>query len=122
MTASADITVIPTGSATPVDLADLAATVAALQTSVTALLAVAVVPTIVLTEVYAGHAGLSKATVKIETVILYYDSDVSSPIMTLTDFPDGLYGWGLPIPSPGSHTITATGLTSGATVTVPFTV
>jgi hypothetical protein len=115
--ASADITVIPTGGDTPVDLADLAAAVAALQ-------AAALVPTIVISHLFVSslvEVGVAKATYVIETVNVYFDSD-PTPVFVYTTLPDGLYGQGVAIPAPGNHTVTVTGATSGATVTGDFTV
>lgn len=124
MTANADITVIPTGGVTPVDLADLAATVIALPT----FHAPQVRMNIPLSYNALGGVvdfGLAKQTSVIETLSYTIDGSAYSPVGgSAFLFPDGFYGISFttfPTAS-GVHTVVVTGDTSGATDSAAYTV
>lgn len=127
--AAAGITVIPTGGSVPIDLADLAQTVANLQAALPA-------PVIqgYLASYSLGHVQLFllKQTRMIETPSFFFDG--SSTALTpdtgplgavfIGDVPDGLfpYGWSGSAQSSGSHSILITTSATNATTTVSYTV
>jgi hypothetical protein len=123
MTASADITVIPTGSGTPVDLADIAAAAMAVPA-----------PQILIWPGSASIAGVStlglvyaKQTHVIEncTCVIDGTDDVTSTANQLqSNVPDGLYNISYgPVPSTtGTHTVVIAGVTSGASNSTTYTI
>lgn len=121
---SADITVIPTGGSTPVDLADLAAAVQALQASVHA----AAIKIWASPYYYAPGDSLSmnvaKQTGVIENLDITIDGNPATTNTAVTDMPDGLYSYTFSsVPStPGTHTVQIQGATSGATVSATYSV
>lgn len=130
--ASSDITVIPTGGSTPVDLADLAA-------SVQTLVGLELVRTVAAARVqYATSLNtyISKQTGMIETLNFYFDG--SSTALTpdggalapaAQTVPDGLYalGWSSSLLSSalktsGDHTVLIKAMTSNTQATFTYTV
>jgi hypothetical protein len=121
---SADITVVPTGGSSAIDLADLAAAVLALQ-------AAAHSPQIA---IWAGASyssggdsffmNVAKQTGVIENLDITIDGSPVTTGTAVADLPDGLYGYTLnSVPSaPGTHTVEVTGETSGATTSTTYTV
>jgi hypothetical protein len=116
--ASADITVIPTGGSTPVDLADLAAKVVALPSPTLA------IPTG--SHYYSGQflMFLSKQTGVIEDVVFTIDATVVTVQGWIGASPDGLYDMELRLApgTTGTHTVECVAQVTGATVSVTYTI
>lgn len=127
--AAADITIIPTGGSVPIDLADLAQTVADLQAAIPAPVIQGYLVTYSL-----GHVQLFllKQTRMIETPSFFFDGSGtaltpdSGPLgaVYIGDVPDGLfgYGWSGGAQASGSHSILITTSVTNVNTTVSYTV
>lgn len=118
MTASADITVIPTGGMTPINLADLAAAVLA-------------VPPPQLTAVCAYHSGSSSLDLNVKKQTGWIEESVTTidgNPFSVTGFTgvavDGAYGGSVAsVPSSaGEHVVLITLSISGKTATTSYTI
>lgn len=124
MTATADITVVPTGGSVPVDLADIAARVATIPT-----------PTLIFWPpagpmVFSSGADhvvftLAKQSGGLEDFAFTIDSTPFTPTGTAyTYLPDGIYGYTLnSVPNTsGMHTVAITCSSTGANCSGTYTV
>lgn len=119
MTASSDITVIPTGGSTPVNLADIAASVLAIRA-----------PEILLVSATYDSGSnevdfyIAKQTGAIETLSFTVNGTAVAATALVTNLPDGSYGRGVaPVPStPGTYTLAVLCSVTGATGSTSYTV
>jgi hypothetical protein len=121
MTASADITVIPTGGVTAIDLADIAASIEKIPTP-------AVLFWLPLSYSSGGDSvsfNVAKQTGNIEDFLFQIDGTTFNPVsQSYTHLPDGLWSYILhSVPNTsGSHTVQVTCSVTGATDSATYSV